>query len=137
MAEEKSRPQYARIEQPFGCEPPVVHCPICGQPTIDVESGDATPCPHLAFIYVGAANEYAFTSVDYDQKTEGLDDEDVDLDSFSELLSNAGYGNNLLALEVTYGGMACGPVWYTEIYGFDYGSLAKEKNPNKSMEATP
>jgi len=125
MTEEKSKPQYARIEQPFGCEPPVVHCPICGQAALDAEGGGATPCPHLAFIYVGAASEYEFTSSDYDQRTKGLDDEDVDFDSFSEFLSKAGYGNDLLALEITYGGMACGPVWYTDIFGFDYGSLAK------------
>ena len=36
---------------------------------------------------------------------------------------NAGYGNGLLALEITYGGMACGPVWYTDVYGFDFGML--------------
>ena len=36
---------------------------------------------------------------------------------------NAGYGNGLLALEITYGGMACGPVWYTDVYGFNFGVL--------------
>jgi len=125
MAVKKSRPQYAQIEQPFGCEPPVVHCPICGQATVDIEGGGATPCPHLAFIYIGAANEYGFTSVDFERRTEDNDDEEVDFEISLEFLSNAGYGNNLLALEVTYGGMACGPVWYTDIYGFDYGSLVK------------
>lgn len=125
MTEKKSKPQYSRIELPFGCEPPVVHCPICGQATLDAQGGGVTPCPHLAFIYVGETSEYEFTSADYNQRTSDLDDEDIDFDNFSELLSKAGYGNNFLALEVTYGGMACGPVWFTVIFGFDYGSLAK------------
>lgn len=128
MTEKKTKPQYARIEQPFGRKPPVVHCPICGQATLDLEGGEVTPCPHLAFIYVGEASEFEFTSADYDQRTSDLDDEELDFDSFSEFLGKAGYGNNLLALEVTYGGMACGPVWFTDIYGFDYGSFAKEEN---------
>lgn len=34
---------------------------------------------------------------------------------------NAGYGNDLLTLEITYGGMACGPGWYTDVYCFDFG----------------
>lgn len=126
MTEESSKPQYAQIEQPFGCEPPIVHCPICGQATLDPDGDGATPCPHLAFIYVGAVNEYEYFSDDYEQRIIDLDDEDVDFDNFSEFLGKAGYGNNLLALEITYGGMGCGPVWFTDIYGFDYGTLAKE-----------
>ena len=127
MTEIKSEPQYSRIEQPFGCAPPIVHCPICGQATLDTEGAGATPCQHLAFIYVGAVGEYEFTSDDYDQRTKDLDDKDLSFDSFTKFLSMAGYGNNLLALEITYGGMACGPVWYTDIFGFDYDSLAKSE----------
>ena len=39
---------------------------------------------------------------------------------------NAGYGNGLLALEITYGGMACGPVWYRDVYGFDYETVVDD-----------
>ncbi len=45
------------------------------------------------------------------------------LDNFSDYLEVAGYDNKLLAIEVSSGGMACGPVWYTDVYGFDYGMI--------------
>lgn len=48
-----------------------------------------------------------------------------------KLLENAGYGNRLLALEITYGGMACGPVWYTDVYGFDYDTVEPEEAQTK------
>ena len=44
-----------------------------------------------------------------------------------KLLERIGYGNKLLALEITHGGMACGPVWYTDVYGFDYGTVGEEE----------
>ncbi len=126
MSDEKSLPQFARIEQPFGAEPPVVHCPICGQATIDISVPEVTPCEHLSFIYVGEANDFEFKSDIFTEKTDNLDLEDLDFDGFSAFLANVGYGNNMLALEVTYGGMACGPIWFTDIYGFDYSLIEIE-----------
>ena len=121
---EKPLPQYAKVEQPFGCEPPLVHCPICGSATMDPENGGATPCPHLAFIYVGEVQEFEFKSQDFEARMSRLDEEEViELEEFSSVLEKLGYSNSLLALEITYGGMACGPVWYTVIFGFDYESL--------------
>ena len=40
---------------------------------------------------------------------------------------NARYGNGLLAREITCGGMACGPVWYTDVNGFDFGVAEEEE----------
>ena len=124
MTETSSRPQYARIEQPFGVAPPVFHCPICGQATIDAEDGEAIPCPHLAFIYSADDCEFVYTSDDFEQKTRDFDDEYITRNCLLRLLGDAGYGNSLLAVEITYGGMACGPVWYVHVFGFDYGTLA-------------
>ena len=128
---EKSIPQYAQIEQPFGCELPVVHCPICGKAThhIGEEGAEVTPCPHLAFIYIGDAGDFEYTSQDFEKSMENIDDEELTFDTFREFLQKAGYGNKLLAMEITYGGMACGPVSATDVFGFDYGTLAEE---NKS-----
>jgi len=122
--DEKSLPQYAKIEQPFGIDPPIVHCPICGTAVFDNEEGCATPCPHFAFLYVGEVGEFEYTSVAFTKKTESLEAENLDFETFSDFLAKAGYDNKLLAIEITYGGMACGPVWYTDVFGFDYGSLA-------------
>ena len=49
----KTKPQIARVEQPFGIDPPIVHCPIFGQATVKIDKtngADIIPCHRLAFI---------------------------------------------------------------------------------------
>lgn len=122
----EAMPQYVQIEQPFGCEPPVVHCPICGGATRAIEEGGkVTPCAHLAFIY--SFEDFEYKSQEFEKKMEGIDDdlmEDLTFDTFKEFLQKAGYDNKLLAIEITYGGMGGGPMSFTDVYGFDYGTLA-------------
>lgn len=121
---------YASVEQPFGCDPPIVHCPICGQASLNVtdEGGVVTPCPHLAFIHVGELGEYVFASEDFARRISELDDDELDeMDHVREVLAAAGFGKELLALEVTYGGMGCGPMWFTDVFGFDYGTLKGDR----------
>ena len=55
-------PAYARVDQPFGYGPPIIHCPICGLATI--EDGEISPCQHLAFSYVGGAGHFHFLYCD-------------------------------------------------------------------------
>jgi len=113
-------PQYAVVEQPFGIKPPIVHCPICGSSQIDDD--DVSPCEHLSFLFVGAIGEFIFQKKNFEDRFVSFV-EDLELSNFKDLLSRAGYDNKLLALEITYGGMACGPVWYTDVYGFDYSTI--------------
>jgi len=120
-----SFPQYAQIQQPFGCDPPVVHCPICGNPTLEIDENgmeELTPCPHLAFIFTGTTEEFAYMSDDFIRKC-GFTDFQSEEETIEELLIKAGYRDNMLALEITYGGMGGGPVWFTDVYGFDYETL--------------
>ena len=125
---EDSIPQCAEIRIPFGCEPPIVHCPICGKPTFEPEGGGAAPCRHVAFIYVGMAGEFEFESDEFQSRTKSIEDEEFTLFTFKEFLQKSDYGNDLLVLEFTHGGMACGPVGYTDIYGFDYGTLGQQND---------
>ena len=125
---QNSTPQYAAIEQPFGVEFTPIHCPICGQSTFDMETGEATACTHLAFIYIGEVGDFEYQSDVFQQKWQGVDVEEFKFDNFNQYLQQAGYDNKLLSMEVTCGGMACGPVWYTDIYGFDYSTLADEQS---------
>jgi hypothetical protein len=119
-------PQYARVEQPFGCRYPAVHCPICGQANFVDEEG-VTPCPHLAFNYVGELGDFDHQSDSFAEKTAGVEIDELDFDTMQEFLTKAGYDNSLLVLEITYGGMGCGPVWYTDVYGFDFATMAAEE----------
>jgi hypothetical protein len=129
MPKTTSNPQYVSVEQPFGTHQTIVHCPICGQPTIkpgaEDEACEITPCPHLAFIYINEISEFEYKSPDFAKRTKKIEDYELG-DDFKKKLKKAGYDNKLLILEITYGGMACGPVWYTDVYGFDYGTLKSE-----------
>ena len=111
---------YVAIEQPFGLQPPKVHCPICGQQQF-VEEGDEyleTPCEHLAFVFGGEEDEFVYASAEYEEASSFY------RDLFARRLSDLGYGSHLLALRITYGGMGeDGPLWFSDVYGFDYASI--------------
>ena len=119
-------PQYAVIEQPFGCPIPVVYCPICGAPAnIWDDDFDSEICPHLAFIYLFSAGEFGYLTPKFERRIEAIKDEKLTFDNFQECLKKAGYDNKLLALEITYGSMGFGSSWNTDVYGFDYETLAE------------
>jgi hypothetical protein len=119
----QTSPQYAKVEQPFGMAPLMLRCPICGMVAIESER-----CPHLAFVYLSACGEFEYQSAEFAERFGKVDEDDFDLESFGDTLKTIGYGNQLLAIEVTYGGMACGPVWYTDVYGFDFGQEGSEED---------
>lgn len=123
----ESKPQYASIEQPFGCGPATVHCPICGtepiQPSEDDESAQQNPCTHLAFIFIAEFNEFEYMSEDFKKRAMEKDLSKASLKNLKKLLKEIGYDNSMLALEITSGGMSCGPVSDTVVYGFDYGTI--------------
>lgn len=125
---ERAIPQCAEITIPFGCEPPIVHCPICGQPTLEPEDGGASPCCHVAFIYVSMAGGFQHESDEFKRRTARIEGEEFTLDTYKEFLQKSDYRNELLVLEFTYGGMANGPVHYTDVYGFDYGTLEQPQD---------
>ena len=122
MAPKKNGPQFAKVEQPFGAEPPVVYCPICGKTTLDYDKPSV--CEHLAFIYVGDGQAFIYTSDDFQNRTRADDLEEFPYSEIESLICDADYNNELLVIEITSGGMACGPVWYTDAFGFDYGVCA-------------
>lgn len=120
----QNQPQYAAIEQPFGLKPPAVFCPICGHEIVGENGCD--PCHHLAFLYVGAGGDFEHKSDDFETRLNDAEVEFIRFHDFPEILSQLGYDNKLLCIEITYGGMGCGPVWYTDILGFDYNTLTTE-----------
>ena len=131
----KTKPQIARVEQPFGIDPPIVHCPICGQATMKIDEatgGEVTPCDHLAFIHVSEGG-FEYQSEDFEARAQKVEeaeeeneDEEEDVDYIEDLLEKAGYQNNMLVIEITYGGMCHAPVYYTDTFGFDYNMMCQE-----------
>ncbi len=126
---ECNSPQYAAVEQPFGTELVFIHCPICGEPGLKIidGAGQVTPCDHLAFIFVESVGEFEYQSEDFQSRLEKLELEEVSTNNFQEILAQAGYDNKFLAIALASGGMACGPVWETVVFGFDFNSLANKK----------
>lgn len=118
--EDKRSPQYISIEQAFGADAPNIHCPICGNSTYD--GGEITACKHLVFAYSDITSELIFQNEQFEKRLNELkmDIDEFSHDNFAVLLKRMGYSNNLLVLEVTHGGMAYGPVWNTDIVGFDF-----------------
>lgn len=140
---------YVAVEQPFGVEPPCVCCPLCGQAQYVVEDDEQveTPCAHLAFVFGGDEDEFIYASDDFAARLEQfyarlqhdfatLESRDSDAyedassfyrDLFPQRLAEMGYGQQLLALRITYGGMTeDGPVWFSDVYGFDYATLNQD-----------
>ncbi|MBK6407905.1 MAG: hypothetical protein IPF66_24555 [Holophagales bacterium] len=124
-----AKPQYASVELPFGCAPPRPHCPICGHALLivgEASIANVDACRHLAFVFIGEIAEFGFRSTDFQKRAAGRRTSQLDLSKLRKFLERIGYGNKLLALEITYGGMACGPVWYSDVYGLDYETIGDE-----------
>lgn len=141
----KAGPQIARISQPFGAEDPLVHCPICGHRAIQVIDGvrQASPCPHLAFVFIDEFAEFEYLSPDFKKRTADFRNRNLDtgkiigdgdedgggrflcVADFPALLKEADYDANLLVLEITYGNKAVRHLMTTDVYGYDYDSLRK------------
>ena len=97
---------------------------------------ETTPCDHLAFIFVNEVSEFEYMAPDFEERFDKvspaeMDDDDdehwhYETDKLPALLSKAGYGQNLVIFERTCGGMACGPVWYTDLFAFDWEKMIQE-----------
>jgi hypothetical protein len=123
----KTLPQYARIEVPFGIAFDFCHCPVCGQASAKADNDELTinPCAHLEFLFICEVGEFEHQSDDFKRRLkEGKTDlDELSFETFPHVLEKMGYGNDLIAMEVTHGGMACGPVWSTQIYGYRFGNI--------------
>jgi len=78
-------------------------------------------CQHLAFIFNIESSAFDHKSKDFEKRATGIDVDTLSDENLTAFLEFLEYDNKLLVLEVTHGGMGNGRVWYTEIYGFDFG----------------
>ena len=124
-----AKPQYASVDLPVGCATPRPHCPICGHALLIVGEpsiANVDACRHVAFIFRGETAEFVYRSADFQEREARRRTSQLNLSKLRGALERFGYGNKLLALEITYGGMACGPAWYSDVYGFDYETVVDE-----------
>ncbi len=124
-----AKPQYASVELPVGCATPRPHCPICGYALRivgEASIANVDACRHLAFVFIGETAEFGYRYADFQKREARRRTSQLDLSRLRGVLERIGYGNKLRALEITYGGGACGPVWYSDVYGFDYETVVDE-----------
>ena len=118
-----TKPQIVRIEQLEKVDPPIVHCPICGKPSLKMVKGNGqiNPCKHLVFILSDIASDFEYKSPEFDQKlSRNFNCSKISIGKVKNSLRKLGYDNKLLAFQITYGGMACGPNSCTELVAFEY-----------------
>jgi hypothetical protein len=101
------------LSMPFNAPPPAVFCPVCGMQILST-ADEPTPCEHVVYIWHSDAGlVHAGTGVGPRLKLLG---ERCKAEDAAALLK----AEHQFALDISYGGMACGPVWYQVQIGFDF-----------------
>ncbi len=125
-----SRPQYAAIETPFGVSPPKIYCPICGKLNLteNEEYYYVDECDHMAFAYSFDSSSEMYESKEFAEKIRQVSEYglmDVTFENIVDRLIEAGYGNNLLAIEITHGKPEYGPFhsWRTDVLAYDFSTI--------------
>lgn len=115
------------VNLPFGY-PATFHCPLCGQNLEEAgEDGELKACPHLMLAFLESEGIVVHAADGVEEAFEqARDNEDESQDPMTVVLGNEA---GRVAFRVHSGGMACGPVWTTMIYAFDFarGSEAVHK----------
>jgi len=88
---------------------------------------EITPSPHLSFIFTSAIGDFAYQPDEFEARVARVNEEDWNLEDFVTALRAAGYGEHLLVMAVSYGGIASGPVHSPDVFGFDFSILAEKK----------
>ncbi len=114
-------PVVIDINLPFGVTA-AFHCPLCGinleEPD---ENGDPRGCPHLLFSFLESESLLVHVAPDIQPRLDAVDEADEEDDE--PLLTryvNAVAERSMVVFRLSSGGMACGPVWSTMAYAFDF-----------------
>ena len=90
-------------------------CPACGTPQED-ELQVLQPCKHLACVYDQEAQQFTFKSDNFKQRL-ALSKTSITDELDSHVLAQLGYGDELLALDLTRAGC-----WSRELFAFDFNA---------------
>lgn len=110
----------ADVELPFGVPFSALFCPACGAQILGVEEHE--PCAHVLYVFLSDVGYPTYVAPDLETELpDPEEDEDAEFLEQVERILTARGAKPALALSVTSGGMACGPVWLTVYVGFDFG----------------
>ena len=120
--------QILEIDWGLGGEAQKIFCPICGA-LEDPENADY--CAHVNFVYLPGYDAFEYvaasfsTTIDKLRSAYALQGDD-DATSVSGLLENLPSTGTNFILQLSSGGMACGPTTFAAIYGFDLANGAEQ-----------
>lgn len=111
------------LEFPFGQLFDQLYCPVCGKPIlVSGDSFEAPQCQHVEWVYLDSLSKFIYFGTMAGAILEALSKkmEDVDDLDLREEFQEIWGGSTKMVLSVTTGGMACGPVWDTVRFGFNF-----------------
>ncbi len=119
--------QQVELEVSYGDDFPTFHCPRCGKQVLTPNGPDA--CSHLWYFYADAAGCFVHLSsglddIEISDEQCGDDDDEDDWDVTrlvrEQVATLSKNPKGVVEFRVTHGGVACGPVWFTDVYCFDF-----------------
>ena len=121
---EKKEVQRVKLELGLGGEVPDYHCPRCGKKFLTGEGVDS--CPHLCYFFTDMVGEFMYVAKELGEAKypeHGDEDEEWDPTSImrNEVVTQSTNSDAIVEFTVSHGGMACGPVFCTDIFCIDYG----------------
>lgn len=131
---ERRGPRHVTLDPTSGLPTPI-HCLFCGQAVEErqEEAWVVTPCPHLAFVRQPGTYEHA--SEDFQQKSLRVEDGALEFKDFPKFLEEAGYGAELLVIELAPTGVQSEKIGLSIAYGFDFSSKT-ELRPDTESDQT-
>jgi hypothetical protein len=118
---ERTRPQFITFNSGADSDPATIHCPFCGLAPVftDENSEGENFCPHLAFTHTGSFNHFVYFSGSFSDKTGESGNDEIGSGDLVDWLEKIGYGNEMIVMQVSHHGMACGPMFCEDSYGFE------------------
>lgn len=109
-------------------------CPVCKKVVLDFEEGIDEPCEHVMFIYTDAlSDEFEYVNISMEKASDEMiaeyerRDGDDGLDILMEEYVEKNADQDLIILDITTYGMACGPLSKMRYSNTDYVMFKLEK----------
>ena len=124
LSKDASAMSHWAIETPFGMAAPPVFCPACGKGIFTEDAGSL--CEHVIFTY---CEDFDYVAPAYENMISDIEAETEDAggtigpEAFFARLT----AKSVLKLSITFGGMACGPVWYSAYAAIDFAPDANHE----------
>jgi hypothetical protein len=120
---EENEIQRVQVDIGMGGEPPKHFCPVCG--TEFLSGGELNACPHLKYFYADVADGFVYLAPELGEAEYPKHEDDDEWDGTrimrQKLQEQSKNPRVIIEFMVQHGGMACGPIFCTDIYCIEFG----------------